>query len=432
MQKNIFMSEEADDLDTDKFSFDLKAPYDIARDFYVFDDEKIDEYINDEIFEDDMQIDKGLYSNDEFNNVHTDIVLNESIHYSDITIEIIQTEQNMSNNTDLINSTNMTNPITLLIPTLPIMSSPLHMDVVNHGIFSMLPNEVIDFVIDGFDMCSVITLSYTCHFMKDICDKIYVKKQHKKYYDKCTDLVKYAAIYGYIEILKWTKENGFPNTNKIKDVHDTHDIVCTQGARSGHLNIIQWGLANGCVCNSRTFTRAVKGGHLDILKWLYEFKCYYNEEGAYYDAAKYGRMEIILWLIENNYSGTNEIAIGAARGGKLEILKWTKDNNFYWYDDIILYGIESHNLEIVQWLIKNGCNMGHYVIRDVYVTAIEEKQWEIFKWLVENGYPNKRVCEYAAETNNLEMLKWARLYGCDWNETCYEATANGHISLFLD
>jgi phosphoserine aminotransferase len=40
------------------------------------------------------------------------------------------------------------------------------------------------------------------------------------------------------------------------------------------------------------------------------------------------------------------------------------------------------------------------------------------------------TCSYAAENGNLEVLKWARENGCEWeSNTCSCAAWNGHLEV---
>ena len=56
---------------------------------------------------------------------------------------------------------------------------------------------------------------------------------------------------------------------------------------------------------------------------------------------------------------------------------------------------------------------------------------EVLKWARENGCDwNSDTCSFAADNGHLEVLKWARENGCKWNfETCRCAALNGHIEV---
>jgi hypothetical protein len=41
----------------------------------------------------------------------------------------------------------------------------------------------------------------------------------------------------------------------------------SQAARGGHLGLLQWVCAQGCLWDRNMCSQAVQGGHLDLLKW---------------------------------------------------------------------------------------------------------------------------------------------------------------------
>jgi ankyrin repeat protein len=56
---------------------------------------------------------------------------------------------------------------------------------------------------------------------------------------------------------------------------------------------------------------------------------------------------------------------------------------------------------------------------------------DILKWARKNGSEWDRfVCFYAALNGHLEVLKWARENGCEWDsQVCYHAALNGHLEV---
>ena len=74
------------------------------------------------------------------------------------------------------------------------------------------------------------------------------------------------ASKGYLEILKWARENGC----------NWDSLTCSFAAENGHLNVLQWARENGCYWNSDTCYGAAKGGHLEVLKWARENGCDWN------------------------------------------------------------------------------------------------------------------------------------------------------------
>ena len=46
------------------------------------------------------------------------------------------------------------------------------------------------------------------------------------------------------------------------------------------------------------------------------------------------------------------------------------------------------------------------------------------------GWEDYRTCSAAAREGHLDILKWARDHGCDWDsETCWFAAQGGHLDV---
>ncbi len=101
-------------------------------------------------------------------------------------------------------------------------------------------------------------------------------------------LCTYAAKYGYLDILKWLRENGCPWS----------EDTCVAAASMGHLHILQWARENGCPWDEETCSSAAEYGHLDILQWARRNGCPWDEETCS-SAADYGHLDILQWAIEN-------------------------------------------------------------------------------------------------------------------------------------
>ena len=107
--------------------------------------------------------------------------------------------------------------------------------------------------------------------------------RRRKY--KITDASSEAALYGQLDVLKWTKTHNclkykedftyFVRTNQLNTVMYAlmYDAsfginICANAARGGHLEVLKWLLTNGFVWDAATCMCAAEGGHLDMLKWL--------------------------------------------------------------------------------------------------------------------------------------------------------------------
>ena len=51
--------------------------------------------------------------------------------------------------------------------------------------------------------------------------------------------------------------------------------TCTNAARGGHLDVLQWARANRCRWDHLTCACAARAGHLEVLKWAISNGCPY-------------------------------------------------------------------------------------------------------------------------------------------------------------
>ena len=73
------------------------------------------------------------------------------------------------------------------------------------------------------------------------------------------------------------------------------------------------------------------------------------------------------------------------------------------------YALEFGQLEILKWARENGCQWDEVTC----AMAAYGGQLEILKWLHANSCPwDKKTCKMAREGGNFEQLKWARANGC--------------------
>lgn len=114
------------------------------------------------------------------------------------------------------------------------------------------------------------------------------------------------------------------------------------------------------------------------------------------------------------------------------------------------------SLHSLDWLVGLGCEMCSWTCRraaeydqlevmkfyrskggqwneDACKDAAEKGHLEILKWMRQPPHPSpwdKRVCSFAALGGQLEVLKWLRSEGCEWDEeTCHFAAQGGHIEV---
>jgi hypothetical protein len=92
------------------------------------------------------------------------------------------------------------------------------------------------------------------------------------------------------------------------------------------------------------------------------------------------------------------------------------------------YAALNGHLEVLKWARLNGCPWDEM---DVCICSGKWTSGGIPVGTFENGCPwDEETCSYAAKNGHLEVLKWARLNGCPWDEwTCASAAENGHLEV---
>ncbi len=85
----------------------------------------------------------------------------------------------------------------------------------------------------------------------------------------------------------------------------------------------------------------------------------------------------------------------------------------------------SGKLEVLKWLRAGGCPWDTYTC----CRAARSGHLEVLQWARENVCPwDEKMCCSAALGGNLDLLQWARENGCPWDEdTCSAAAEGGHL-----
>jgi hypothetical protein len=70
-------------------------------------------------------------------------------------------------------------------------------------------------------------------------------------------------------VLKWARENGDPCP--------WNESTCTDAARGGYLEVLKWARENNCPWNDQVCIQAVNRKRLEVLKWAKENGASWNE-----------------------------------------------------------------------------------------------------------------------------------------------------------
>lgn len=185
--------------------------------------------------------------------------------------------------------------------------------------FNDLPIELLDLIFKKMCVHELFVLKFVCKkwffLIKDL--KIYKHSKKCYYYRRHNNYKLNCYVYnGYLDVLKWNKENGFSKSYNL--------------------------------CSA-----AAKNGHLDVLKWLR--KNNYEWEYTCNHAAENGHLDVLQWAIDNGATWNSDTCKYAAMNGHLDVLKWAKINGCQWNVDTCNYAAMRGHFNVLRWAIRNGC-----------------------------------------------------------------------------
>ena len=153
----------------------------------------------------------------------------------------------------------------------------------------------------------------------------------------------------------------------------------------------------------------------------------YTLEYAYYGYANLIPQRYIIRRDNRILYNYGNFYFNTAKKNYTELIKILICYNDSYYVDITAGAAAGGNLEMLKWARKNGCNWNSQTCS----RAAENGHLEVLKWARKNGCDwNSLTCARAAKNGHLEVLKWARKNGCDWDSwTCAYAAKNGHLEV---
>lgn len=229
----------------------------------------------------------------------------------------------------------------------------------------------------------------------------------------CSEAVK----TGGLSLLKYVISLGF--------VYD--DEICNEAARKGDFECLRWAIERHCPISAKLYHYACVGGNLNCLLYLSRLslpfditiKCYSN-------AAHFGHLDVLQWLITNHGKPLCEsVCAAAANRGSFECLKYMHEINLPWDERVCINAAYNNHIECLKYAHDNGCPWDEWVCTSAAMCG----NIDCLKYARNNGCPwDKLTCVRAAESGHLDCLIWARTNGCFWDESiCVGAAKNGHL-----
>jgi len=167
---------------------------------------------------------------------------------------------------------------------------------------------------------------------------------------KKRDLCNKVAGEGQIEILQWAHSNNCP--------YDSW--TCEFATLGGHVDVLHWLRNNNCAMNYTLCSAiAAEKGHVDILKWMQNTTGHPIDSQVCERAAKYGQISVLEWICERDIicgiPKTHLACSRAAEGGQLKALQWLHVKGYPWDFRVCLYAKNRLDDEMLKWISENGC-----------------------------------------------------------------------------
>ncbi len=155
------------------------------------------------------------------------------------------------------------------------------------------------------------------------------------------------------------------------------------------------------------------GGHFDIVRYFLEENLYKYEKQLPNDviswASRYGNLEFIKYIVENNITWNKEIKIlnnaisWASLNGHLEVIKYLiKKRGKIGIDSIKNASLNGH-LKVIKYLIEKG----GIITDDAIPYASKNGHLEVIKYLIEKGGKiTGDAIPYALKNGHLEVIKY--------------------------
>ncbi len=211
-----------------------------------------------------------------------------------------------------------------------------------------------------------------------------------------------AAIkYRQYDTFDWLVQNDWPwdqsayyaaisnddveGLNRVHKCYNHHDYplkkdMMKYAAVVGGIDAMKWLVCEGLEIDKFVVIKAVERGHLNMLEWMKDNKYEYMSGINY--AAYHGHLHIIQWAEKDGYVGTHD-ADSAASGSQLHILKWLTSKGWKPDDNIIETAAYRGSTDIIQWCLDNGVAWSQKVL----VCAIACNNIHVVEWAMRSGLP---------------------------------------------
>jgi hypothetical protein len=174
--------------------------------------------------------------------------------------------------------------------------------------------------------------------------------------------------------------------------------------------------------------------------WCKEQSGYYNLQASrilrYKEAVATGRLDVLKWLLDHGEVIPLRLSVGYVAGvhGQKEVIEWSSE-----IPSRVQYpgntqkeatrgAATGGHLELLKYLREKGYEWDE----STCAYAASEGHVHVLEYLRTNGCPwSSHLClHFAAAGNHLDTLKWLREHGCPWDSNLTAVAAeNGHFEM---
>jgi Ran GTPase-activating protein (RanGAP) involved in mRNA processing and transport len=203
----------------------------------------------------------------------------------------------------------------------------------------------------------------------------------------------------------------------VKNKISLHKDICKIAAKNGQLDCLIFLHEENFSWDERAFTLAARNGHLKCLKYLYEKKCPYDKEEICKLVVEYGHLECLIFAHENGFPWDEfKICNKATKYGKFDCLKYLTEKGCLLNEKTFINAAKFGNLQILNWLVENNCKIS--TSADVYEYAAEKNNVEMMEWFFSKGCVfSDEIFKISFKDSSELMKEWLRGKGFELPES---------------
>lgn len=327
------------------------------------------------------------------------------------------------------------------------------------SLFVLLPKEIIiNEIVFNLNELEVASLFHTCHFFQKLIEtKPKITSKTIKKSNVKLPLFKWAFEYMGLSfdpnsiLMNLSFNNNIPIIDFITspqykkyDRSLNWNLLLLGAAKSGHIEPLDWIITkfNFFIAdkfNSMVIKTATKHNKIQILEWINNHLQPETANRTFWTrfncdkAIESGHIDTVSWMAKNGAILNHQSCLIPILKGDLKMLKFlTTDYALRVDHGAVQLAAQTGNLEILKWLKENQYPWDNFTCK----CAINNNHFELLKWMINNGCPwdtnddYHALCGIAAEKGQLNWIQWIISNGGHWdNVTCGGAVKAGRIDI---